>query len=725
MNKLMKLAAALAFVALVFSCRLNPDDSIDGEMEKILGVAGKGKTIVKDVVVTFKNGWENEDKSTLDDDPFTDYQYFKPVSPAKMYAVVNTGELETYNTALTEWKNTKFLWDAYNAELEKYRQDLDSGVIAKDKPPPSPPETELKAEPAKPLATLPCLPGDEYLDENGEPQFTGSKPEWDYRIFKGWTIAGGNGADGDEAAPLELSTTLTKSITVVAKWAKGAPSQPYKTIVFNKADGSGAFESRFAVPTKFVYTNDAGTGASGDSEVQYKSGDGTVKAYETDKYDNAKAAGNKIIEYKAYRIGTSDILGKKIDQTISPTFTRVHWKADGWADRRGNAVDPSKDGFADNTNLYQKWTARTYTLSFDANGHGSAPADISVSAPDAAQGGLKAAGKNLPKIADAIESGNLKYVFKGWTDAVQGGNTVDAETPVSGDLKLYARWAQDGVVPFEFAYTGKSRAWTVPKTGRYKIEAWGAGNDFGDATEHKGAGGYVSGVISLNEGTTLYIYSGGQGVVGGVFGGDTTAGGWNGGGKGSKSPSHGMNGGGGGGASDVRRVKAAGADTAWNHKASLESRIIVAGGGGGKGHSNGTNYYGKGGNGGMGIASGGNGQSNTGSNGETAYANGGTLNEGGTVSNSRSPGTPGTLGLGGDGNAWQNGGGGGGGGYYGGGGGGATGRSHASFGGGGSSWVKTTGDGLKFDAATIYPATGVTGGGAYSGNGKVVITFIP
>ncbi|WP_394772788.1 glycine-rich protein [Flavobacterium sp.] len=113
-------------------------------------------------------------------------------------------------------------------------------------------------------------------------------------------------------------------------------------------------------------------------------------------------------------------------------------------------------------------------------------------------------------------------------------------------------------------YTGNVQTFTVPATSTYRLETWGAqgGNDPANPTTvFGGRGGYSKGELTLTAGTVLYIYIGGQGI-------GCTASSWN-------ST-------GGGGSSDIRLVGGA-----WNDNAGLYSRIIVAGGGGGR---HGKNY---------------------------------------------------------------------------------------------------------------------------------------
>ena len=106
--------------------------------------------------------------------------------------------------------------------------------------------------------------------------------------------------------------------------------------------------------------------------------------------------------------------------------------------------------------------------------------------------------------------------------------------------------------------------------GKYLLSAWGASGGGSSG----GKGGFTSAVFSFKTETTLYIYVGGQGS----FSNTTQApGGYNGGGSGGKPAfSQYPGGGSGGGATDVRTVAGN-----WNSESSLESRILVAGAGGG------------------------------------------------------------------------------------------------------------------------------------------------
>lgn len=119
---------------------------------------------------------------------------------------------------------------------------------------------------------------------------------------------------------------------------------------------------------------------------------------------------------------------------------------------------------------------------------------------------------------------------------------------------------------YDFEYTGSSQEFTVPVTGEYKIELWGAA---GGAYGAKPAGSYTSGNIALESGEVLYVFVGEKGENTKNY----TA--YNGGGTSTEYYSDNNNGSG-GGATDVRLVGGT-----WNDAVGLRSRIMVAAGGAG------------------------------------------------------------------------------------------------------------------------------------------------
>lgn len=116
----------------------------------------------------------------------------------------------------------------------------------------------------------------------------------------------------------------------------------------------------------------------------------------------------------------------------------------------------------------------------------------------------------------------------------------------------------------------------APITGEYQIQLWGASG--GNISSYSGGkGAYTKGNIHLEQGETLYVYVGGVGT--------SSSGGYNGGGTiSSNQANYGI---GGGGATDIRLTSGS-----WNNQTSLNSRIMVAAGGGGANHRG--MFYGEG-----------------------------------------------------------------------------------------------------------------------------------
>lgn len=158
----------------------------------------------------------------------------------------------------------------------------------------------------------------------------------------------------------------------------------------------------------------------------------------------------------------------------------------------------------------------------------------------------------LPNIVSKADA-----YFSGWN--VESGNaTINGnKITINGDASIKANYSS--TIKTEFAYTGNNEKFVAPVDGIYKIELWGASpnNDYNSYTKANAAyGGYTAGNIELKQGDTLYVYVGGSGTT---FNCCTS--------QGNLTKS--------GGATDVRLINGE-----WNNATSLNSRIMVAGGGG-------------------------------------------------------------------------------------------------------------------------------------------------
>lgn len=120
--------------------------------------------------------------------------------------------------------------------------------------------------------------------------------------------------------------------------------------------------------------------------------------------------------------------GKTAAKPADPTETG--WVFGGWYKEKEctNSFDFATP-ITGNITLYAKWTVAAYTVTFDANGHGTAPAAQTVEH-----------GKTAAKPANPTASG---WTFKGWYKEAACTNAYDFSTAVTGDITLYAKWVKD------------------------------------------------------------------------------------------------------------------------------------------------------------------------------------------------------------------------------------------------------------------------------------------
>lgn len=130
------------------------------------------------------------------------------------------------------------------------------------------------------------------------------------------------------------------------------------------------------------------------------------------------------------------------------------WKFKGWYisdDYIGEPFDFTT-AITENTTLHAKW-ARTWTVTFDSNGHGTAPASQTVELNGKAT-----------KPADPTAEG---YVFRGWYTTAACTTEFDFNTPIAADTTLYAKWNETYTVTFNVGRHGMApTAQTVENGGK-------------------------------------------------------------------------------------------------------------------------------------------------------------------------------------------------------------------------------------------------------------------
>lgn len=220
---------------------------------------------------------------------------------------------------------------------------------------------------------------------------------------------------------------------------------------------------------------------------------------------------------------------------------------------------------------------------------------------------------SLNKIADLDG-----YKFVGWNTDKNSNVKLETLKMENSDIKLYAIYVKE---VYEFDYTGSEQVFTVPVSGIYKLETWGAQG--GNATDVYigGYGGYSDGTLRLKNNQEIYINVGGLGKSNGYK--SELNGGYNGGGKVLATDNTNHQYGSGGGATHVA-TKSGLLSTLENSK---ESILMVSGAGGGGRYQ--QNYDASCGNGGSGGGIKGVTGEQKGSN--ITYATGGTQTEGGQI----------------------------------------------------------------------------------------------
>ena len=268
-----------------------------------------------------------------------------------------------------------------------------------------------------------------------------------------------------------------------------------------------------------------------------------------------------------------------------------------------------------------------------------------------------------------IGRGGVKQHYRAPTTlSLSQANSIQALVP--GDI-------------IDIAYTGSSQTFNSRNAKSIEIRLIGANGRDGDNSNRAGGGGTVQGDYLVPYNTSYFVYVGGYGSYGTA--GNRRSGGFNGGGSIHDSGNPGWYVAGAGGATDFRTIGGG----SWEDITSLNSRILVAGGGGagsrnGGSGSGGVGAYPTGGDGmdGGGGAGGGYGGTQTAggagggncsNNCGSAYSWAGTFGEGGHIPPYGQSTNLNHLG------------GAGGGGWYGGG----TGANHMGTGGGGSSYYDT------------------------------------
>ena len=418
---------------------------------------------------------------------------------------------------------------------------------------------------------------------------------------------------------------------------------------------------------------------------------------------------------------------------LLPITYRKGFTFDGWytgENGTGTKINSSDTvNITNNTTLYAKWiddigpygtanlqlSGTTYTLSLSDQGDDGSGLNTTY--------GFALTTGTCEAATYENQTGTSKTYNGTYTNGTTYYGCVKLTDKVGNTS--YIRSGGIKYVPSTTYTNSGEQIYTIPSTGIYKLEVWGAqGGQY--STYTPGYGAYSVGYANLTKDTKLYIVNGGSGILASANA-TFTNGGYNGGGQANYGA------GTGGGATHIAKVSGL-LSTLSSQTGNI---LIVAGGGGGTGVYN-ANEIGGSGGGITGVTGGHNSSTWAGGGGGGTQTGGGSLGSGGgSLGSGNVQGTVGTFGSGGNGgyeSEFAQGAGGGGGGYYG----GAGGSARNGGGGGGSGYIGnslltdkymycyncTTSNDVNTKTYTTTNVSGTpTADYAKSGSGAARITF--
>jgi uncharacterized repeat protein (TIGR02543 family) len=296
--------------------------------------------------------------------------------------------------------------------------------------------------------------------------------------FAGWaTAANGSGTQYADQA----SYPFTSGTTLYAKWS----AIPNKTVTFDANDGTGTPATSTQAAnvatnltanafTRSGYTftgwntaaNGSGTAYANQATYSFAAdtrlyAQWTAVNYSITYNSGSHNSGSVPTDSANYNIGNSvAILGN------SGTLARTGYTFAGWtvaSDGSGTVLVSGSTltmGSA-NINVYAKWTANTYTISYNTNGATGSPADATASYTTAGTA------VTLSAVGTMAKAG---HTFNGWATTASG-------TPIAGtytttaNVTLYAQWSINTIsVTYDKGIASSATFNTFPgsaQTGNY------------------------------------------------------------------------------------------------------------------------------------------------------------------------------------------------------------------------------------------------------------------
>ncbi|GHT56525.1 hypothetical protein FACS1894109_05730 [Spirochaetia bacterium] len=310
-------------------------------------------------------------------------------------------------------------------------------------------------------------------------------PTWASHTFEDWWTKNGDG--GDWGTEFTASTPVTQNITVYARWN---PPPNYYTVTFDKNGGDTEADPNTAGvaagnTVNPLPTQPARTGYTFVGWNRAANGGGTV-------FDATTTVAAAITVYAQWTANTHTVVYNanggtgttansthtyNVAQALTVNgFTRTGYTFAGWAESASGAVRYSNNESVINlsavngatVNLYAKWTANTYTVTFNKNNTDSGSTEANPQTAVVADGGTV---NPLP-----TQPTRTGYTFVGWNTAADGSETAfTATTTVTASITVYAQWID---TPLILVINGSSGTFTIPTNNTWAYDwtiDWGDG----------------------------------------------------------------------------------------------------------------------------------------------------------------------------------------------------------------------------------------------------------
>ena len=259
---------------------------------------------------------------------------------------------------------------------------------------------------------------------------------------EGYTFAGWfTEKDGGTQVTKETVVKTVADHTLYAHWTANT-----YTVKFDANEGTvtsaeqtvtyGSHYGELPTPTREGYTfagwfteQNGGTKVMADTKVTTAENHTLYAYWMQNIYDVSFDANGGKEAYEPKKVRHGDVYG-----TFPLTPTRTGYEFAGWyTEKDGGAKVELGDVVTSSHTLYAHWTAKKYTVKFNANGGTVEPADAEMTVTY---------GNPYGKLPTPTRKG---YTFVGWFTNSNGGTQVkaDAEVTTAADRTLHAHWTQN------------------------------------------------------------------------------------------------------------------------------------------------------------------------------------------------------------------------------------------------------------------------------------------